>query len=571
LKIHIMTSETSAAIQPGECIEFWARRRAQSPWYLRVQHPDGRTLYALESLGDHFEFFSYTNRSGDRVVLTARTEAIAFSYFYVYDRATVAELGVIFWEFVSGEVHRYSGTGLQTWMARDPTRPALHFTPFKNWINDPNGLCLVGDTYHLFYQFHPHSTDWGPMHWGHATSTDLYRWRHLPVFLHPEQNLERLGATGGAFSGTACTDGEGQVRFYYTERLPAYGLFKGYTEVQKLLQADSPLLKPVAIRTVLEGGAAGTGCDIRDPKVWWDKAAGAYRMILGSSIEGDPSVLLYGSPDGVSWSFIDVLYRAPAQFREHGARCIECPDFFPLEGHWVLTMGFVGYHEPDSGRHNLLYASVGSFQDDKFSSELPLQELDFGTDYYAMQSFSAKGRQLAMAWMFNWEFRKPVDSDFSGEMALPRVLSLDTQRRLCMNPDEGLYRWKSKRVLATSVDDVIRPEGQPFELQLGGRLTGLYIEGRDDQGHRFVLMEEDSSLLMFAPQDQGKISYRSRPVELTDVRLFFDRGILEVFANGGAVCGTRRSYDILNPCEVTIRTPRAHDIDQFSAHALVDE
>ena len=108
-----MASETNTLIQPGECIEFWARRVAPSSCYLRVQHPDGRTLYALESLADHFEFFGYTNRSGQPVVLTAHTEAVAFSYFYAYNRATVAESGVCFWEFVSGEVLRYAGAGLQ--------------------------------------------------------------------------------------------------------------------------------------------------------------------------------------------------------------------------------------------------------------------------------------------------------------------------------------------------------------------------------------------------------------------------------------------------------------------------
>lgn len=80
-------------------------------------------------------------------------------------------------------------------------------------MNDPNGLHRKGDEWHLFYQYHPHSTQWGPMHWNHAVSKDLYHWRHYPVFLQPEQNLAALGATGGAFSGSASIDMQGQTHF----------------------------------------------------------------------------------------------------------------------------------------------------------------------------------------------------------------------------------------------------------------------------------------------------------------------------------------------------------------------
>ena len=170
----------------------------------------------------------------------------------------------------------------------------MHFSPVRQWMNDPNGLGPVDDRWHLFYQFHPAGTDWGPMHWGHASSPDLFRWTHLPVFLHPEQNLWRLSATGGAFSGSAFEDRDGTRLFFHTERLPAYDLFQGYREVQKLVRPGRGLIEAVGSETVIEAGplAEGVAHDFRDPKVWWDEGAGAYRMVLGAALHGDPAVLL---------------------------------------------------------------------------------------------------------------------------------------------------------------------------------------------------------------------------------------------------------------------------------------
>ena len=59
-------------------------------------------------------------------------------------------------------------------------RPAFHVTGGIGWINDPNGFSCYQGEYHLFYQYHPYSISWGPMHWGHVKTDDFIHWSGCP-------------------------------------------------------------------------------------------------------------------------------------------------------------------------------------------------------------------------------------------------------------------------------------------------------------------------------------------------------------------------------------------------------
>ena len=96
-------------------------------------------------------------------------------------------------------------------------RPSFHLSSRVGWMNDPNGFSYYQGKYHLFYQYYPYESKWGPMHWGHAVSEDLLHWEYLPAAIAPDT----LADKDGCFSGSAVELADGRHLLMYT------GVFKG--------------------------------------------------------------------------------------------------------------------------------------------------------------------------------------------------------------------------------------------------------------------------------------------------------------------------------------------------------
>jgi len=255
----------------------------------------------------------------------------------MYDE-TVFDNGAVFFIVDREKIEVLDGKRLGRHYKSDPFRPLFHFTPVRNWINDPCGLVQWKGLYHLFCQYHPYSSFWGPMHWSHAVSSDLVHWRHLPMALAPD-TTGHADDFSGIFTGSAVENGSELAIVYTDHRDMRYHPDRIMQSQALATSADGVVFKKFPGNPVIGARPEDAGEDFRDPKVW--REDGEWRMVLGTSHGGRGKIILYGSADLVYWEYRGDLYRA----ERDGIGMFECPDFFAIGGRNVLIASVVQERE----------------------------------------------------------------------------------------------------------------------------------------------------------------------------------------------------------------------------------
>ncbi|MDE2369892.1 MAG: glycoside hydrolase family 32 protein [Burkholderiales bacterium] len=182
-------------------------------------------------------------------------------------------------------------------------RPRYHYSPLRNWMNDPNGLVWFDGEYHLYYQYNPLDAQWGRISWGHAVSTDLVSWRELPVAIE---------ATDGvmAFSGSTVVDHRHASGFAPPDAQtpPLLAFYTGFDPVSKR-QSQYLACSLDRGRSYLayEGNPvvdAGM-TEFRDPKVFWYEPKQHWVMLVVAALQQE--VWFYQSSDLKSWTRVSAF------------------------------------------------------------------------------------------------------------------------------------------------------------------------------------------------------------------------------------------------------------------------
>lgn len=444
-------------------------------------------------------------------------------------------------------------------------RPAFHLSARTGWMNDPNGFSFYNGEYHMFYQYHPYNSCWGPMHWGHAVSKDLLHWSYLPAAMAPDNTYDR----DGCFSGSAITLEDGRHLLMYTGVCRELQKNNTFLEVQTqcIAVGDGQDYEKYSKNPVLDEKDLPPGSsryDFRDPKIW-KRADNTYCCVVGSRpADGSGQILLFKSPDGFDWHYEKVLAANKNRF----GKMWECPDFFRLDGKWVLLTspqdmlpsGFE-YH---TGNGTLCL--IGDFDEksDTFT-EQHNQSVDYGIDFYAPQTvLTPDGRRVMIGWMQNWDtcnVRMP-ERPWFGQMSLPRELFIKNGR-LYQRPVRELEDMRRNKVAYRDVSfsGTISLEG------IRGRRVDLELVIRPENSRdiyrkfavRFAQNETYHTAFSFRPYEsilkvdrkfsgsrRGIIHQRRSLVNSENgelkLRLIMDRFSVEAFVNDGEQVITATIY-----------------------------
>lgn len=444
-------------------------------------------------------------------------------------------------------------------------RPQFHFSPEKGWMNDPNGLVYYEGEYHLFYQYYPDSTVWGPMHWGHAISKDLTTWEHLPIALYPD-------SLGYIFSGSIVIDENNTSGFQTGKEKPLVAIFTIHDMVKE--KAGRIDKESQGIAYSLDKGRTWTkyaknpvllnkgDSDFRDPKVFWYEPTKHWVMPLavGQHLE------IFTSPNLKDWT-------KTGDFGEkdgaHGG-VWECPDIISLktkEGieKWILIQN-MGRGAANGGSGTQYF--VGNFDGKTFINDNPSETklwLDYGADNYAgVTWFNAPNNEkLFIGWMSNWDdyANKVPTSTWRSAMTVPRKLSLiqtPEGYRLAQMPVAQLEKLRlskteiPKQTITknTLIDDksVLKELDLTFDLSTS-TATELGFVLLNAKNEKVVFGYDKATKQVFIDRtNAGKSDFSQRfaakhfapftDVKLLTIKALIDNSSIEVFVNGGSIALT---------------------------------
>lgn len=447
-------------------------------------------------------------------------------------------------------------------------KPAFHVTAPVGWINDPNGFSEYRNKYHLFYQHHPYSDAWGPMHWGHCTSCDFIKWEDLPEALAPDESFDK----NGCFSGSALETDEGHALVYtgviekdengkksvFQNQCLAFGNGENYIKYDGNPVIDGNQLPESFSRE-----------DFRDPKIWFDD--GSYYLVAGNRKgDGLGQVVLFRSPDLKSWQYVTALAENDGTY----GTMWECPDFFKLGDQHVLIvspqdMRAVG-NKYYNGNHVLYF--LGQYN--KTNCQFDYSEgvmLDFGADFYAAQTLLTNdGRRIMIAWMQSWDINiKPAEQRWNGMMTVPRELSL-INGHLYQRPVRELENYLVNPIHYQNMEisgEVSLPgiKGRVLDFSaevLSGdfKKLSIHIAHNDEYTTCFTYNPEEQSIEFdrtYSGMRRDAVSQRKmkidNPQSTLKLRLILDKYSAELFVNDGYQTFSATFYTPLEADEIVFK------------------
>uniref|UniRef100_A0A060T1I9 ARAD1C20944p n=1 Tax=Blastobotrys adeninivorans TaxID=409370 RepID=A0A060T1I9_BLAAD len=452
-------------------------------------------------------------------------------------------------------------------MTPRPPFPLVHFSPPVGFMNDPNGLVKVGQTYHLYYQHNPHDSVWGPPEWGHATSTDLIQWTDHGTA------ISKVSEDEGVFSGCCVVDKDNTSQLFSGTKVPPE------ERIVAIFTSNWPDNQVQSIAYSLDGGytfkryAHNPVLDIsstqfRDPKVFYHQQTGKWIMSVTKTQKYE--VAFYGSSNLIDWQELSTFTGGFTGYQYEMPDLVQVPVSGTGEKKWVLMLS-INPGSPIGG--SMVQYFIGDFDGREFTPEDRITRMaDYGKDWYASQTWSNSGDEvLCIGWASNWQYcnQLPV-GPWKSTMSLPRRLTLakcpynpEYQGYVLAQqaPDVSAYRRtkiSGKLHQYAEIEHQRTSKNGIFEFAIDVTNCGtepadasLSIEGYSQQGQKLTmgLMAFEAGAHFYIDRTQKEFSHPLFTEKLSafvplnssghiKVHGIVDRGIVEIYLNDGQVVFT---------------------------------
>lgn len=409
-------------------------------------------------------------------------------------------------------------------LLNDPHRPGYHFVAPEGraFPFDPNGCIYWKGRYHLFYIFQ----DERGHNWGHVSSTDLFHWRHHPT-----------GLVSGMFSGNCFLNKEGRPTICYHQvnqgNAMAVALDDELNTWKKLpTNPITPETQP--------GDAFHEKYRSWDPYAWLE--GDTYYAIFG----GKRAAIVKSKSLAGPWSYVGDLLANTVKGVSIDED-VSCADLFKLGNTHVLLC-----ISHDLGARYYL----GEWKNEQFHPKFHEKMSWVDHSFFAPESLlDDKGRRIMWSWLLDRPgFLTRMDHGWSGTMSLPRVLTLGKDGTLHMDVPEEIeslrYNGRERTALGVAPDSDLRVagvSGNSMELAIemtapGARQFGVKVlcsAGNEEETRVYydavagkLAVDTTKSSLKEEPKSIEAGPLVLGPGEPLRLRVFVDKSVVEVFANG---------------------------------------
>ena len=430
-------------------------------------------------------------------------------------------------------------------------KPKFHLAPPTGWLNDPNGLCLVENTRHIFFQYTPDNPYGGNKYWGHYETEDFVNYKYTGIFLSPDIKED----INGVFSGSAYVEDD-TMYIYYTGNVEHPGNFDYIREGREgntLLVTSKDGIVASEKRCILRNSdyPSSLSNHVRDPKVFFEN--GSYYMVLGCrTLDDQGRVMLYVSEDKVNWQFKRFLYK------ENFGYMWECPDLFSLEGQQYLSLSPQGLTSEEYKYQNIYQSGYFSTKENLLENDGVLgdfTEWDYGFDFYAPQTYEDKGRRILIGWMgvpgVDYDHDPTIDDGWQHMLTMPRELKVDKSTgRITQKPIDEMKKLRKSKVCDTvSIGKNLleNSSNATFEIvleNLNNALTNLQIH----EGFEITYNPESKVFLFTFTDDDLGFGRTQRKIKLEEkesfenITIYIDTCCVEIYINDGAYVFTTKIF-----------------------------